>query len=201
MAETIQIVSTPLQFAVGDTDEPFSVYLTLGGVPVSLSGATVEFKMLAYDSDDTSGNPRYDATPKVVLTSANVTAEPTKAYTADNATDELISEYHRVPAGSLVSFDTTGGGITADTPYVVTDVSENRFKIKLSDAAGNVNITGTPSGNFYVIGHVQYAWQTADVDTAGRFGAWIKVTRSAKSQMYPPDRTGVVVWFTEPTEV
>jgi hypothetical protein len=50
-----------------------------------------------------------------------------------------------------------------------------------------VDITGAGTGTntFYVVGHVQYDFQSADVDTAGIYYVWFQIVASAEIDHFP----------------
>ena len=157
----------------GDTRSSLLLKLLQGGQPVDLAGLTV--KVVGEDNDSTAW---------ITETATGVTAHPTNAFTASASTDKLSHNATPVEDGDQVVLATSGtlpAGTAASTRYFVINKEPNAFQISLTPNGSAVDITdtGTGSHTYYIVGSVAYAWQTADVDTAGTFWLWARVFTSA----------------------
>lgn len=169
---------------VGDTRKPISGYLVSyeGDVktPIELDGLVVEFKM-----ESTTG------TAKVAQTSSNVTIQPTLNFTANPTTDKIKAVAHNLSKGMMLQLSNSGGalpgGLEATERYFIIDTEPDYFKLSASPNGAKIDITGEGTGthSFYVVGHVQYQWQSADVDTAGVYRCWFIVKDSGKPEHFP----------------
>lgn len=155
-----------------DTLTPIGRILTKGGKPVDLSSLTV--KVLGKKNDGTA----WIAT--AVGSQTGITAHPATTFTADAATDRITANGHKAENGMEVVLSNAGGalptGLAASTRYFVKDVDANSFALALTTNGPVVDITGAGTGthSFYIVGSVQYDFQTADVAAAGTFWLWFK---------------------------
>jgi hypothetical protein len=196
MAANQRTVIETLNLYKGSTREPLSWIVAVNGQGYDLDGITVDVLMLT--NEGTEAEPEFNATPKIAQTDSNVTVQPTKAFTVDSTDDWIIAEDHGVPNNWKVVF--SGGslpsGITAGTTYYSRDVYNGRFKIAAYEGGDAVDI-GSGSGSFYIAGHVQYQWQSADVNTAGLYSVWFVLDDGTRTEREPADKFGIVVSINE----
>jgi hypothetical protein len=171
----------------GDTITPLNCVLYSNGNPVNLAAYTVKFE---YEEED--------GTVLQAATTTGVTAHPTQTFTALASTDLLTCNGHGLQDGDqiIVATQTTlPGGLTASTRYFARDVTPNAFRLAETPGGINVNLTdaGTGTHTFYVVGSVQYDFQSGDVDAAGRFRGWFTTVSGSEIQTYPNDDEGIVV--------
>lgn len=194
-------VTIPVDLYKGDTHEPLSFLIADNeGKGRSLSGKTIEILMHAV-TDDTGAEPQYNATPKIAQTASNVEAEPQRTITVDTADDWILCDNHGYENGWEVSFSGSTAvptGLSATTTYFVIDAYKNRFKVAAYEDGTAVNITGAgTSPKVHAIGHVEYSWQSADVNTAGKFGVWAVIIDGSLQERVPPDNWGIRVNINE----
>lgn len=179
----------PLKIKIGDTLTPIGMTLIQSENPVDLAGKTLKF--VAYDS--------VSGTAVVTETASNVTAHPTFTFTADTTENRLKCNGHVAREGDQVVVSSTvtlPTGLAASTRYFVRDVEKNSFRVAEYETGDVVDITAAGSGthSFYVVGHVQYDWQTADVASKRQMRAFFKVFDGSESQTFPSDEDGYPVW-------
>jgi hypothetical protein len=167
----------------GDTLLPLNALITLDGNPVDLSAYTVKFRMV--EKGDTATVIVNDGT-------TGVTAHPTQTFTVDTSTDHLKKIAHGVKEGQQVvvsSTTTLPTGLSASTPYFALNVTPNAFQLATLPGGAAIDITGAGSGthSFYIVGSVQYDWQTTDTDAAGDFYAWFRLFTGSERQTVPFD--------------
>ena len=107
-----------------------------------------------------------------------VTEHPTQTFTAVVASNRLICNGHNMEDNQQVVVSTSGalpGGLSAATRYYARNTTPNDFQLSERPNGPAIDITSTGSGthSFYVVGTVQYDFQTGDVDTAGDF--WLRI--------------------------
>lgn len=193
-------VSQEIAIYKGDTVEPLSFRITVANSNNGrdLSALTVQILMLTV-TDDTGDEPVYSATPKIAQTASNVTAEPPKSCNVDTSGDWVLCNDHGFQDGWEVDF--TGSSVKPtglpDRGFVI-DSYRNRFKVAEYEGGDAVDITtaGT-SPSVFALGHVQYAWQSANVDTAGKFGFWAVLIDGSDSERVPPDEWGIRIVINE----
>lgn len=197
MAGERKVLET-LDIYKGSTREPLSFIVGDGSNGLELSTYTVEILMLS--NEGTEAAPEYNATPTIAQTSTNVTVQPEVAFTVDATNNWILCPAHGVPNGWKVRF--VGGslpsGLNATDNFFARDIYTDRFKVATYEGGDAVDI-GTGSGDFYIVGHVQYAWQTADVDTAGLFAVWFVIDDGTDTEREPSDEFGIVVSINETT--
>lgn len=174
-------MNEPHRVTVGDLLFPVSRILTKNGKPIDLSAYTVKFEMV----DD-------DGTSVIEATTSGVTAHPTTTFTASATTDMITANGHIAVNGNEVILANSGGalptGLSAATRYFVRDATPNGFRLATVPGGVAVDITGAGSGTntFYVVGHVQYAFVAADVDTAGVFWGWFTLLDGSSNKQHVP---------------
>jgi hypothetical protein len=175
----------------GNTLFPLNSIITNGnGDPIDLSGYTVKFRMV--EKDDTTSVIVNDGT-------TGITAHPTQNFTASATTDRLTCNGHGVQAGNQIIVSNSGGGLptglAASTRYFATEVGANSFKLAETENGAPIDITGAGTGthSFYILGSVQYDWQSGDVDEAGEFYAWFKLFSGEEFQHVPYNGTDWLV--------
>lgn len=168
----------------GNTLLPLNTVISIGGDPVDLSAYTVKFRMV--EEDDTSSVIVNDGT-------TGITVHPTNTFTASATTDRLTKNAHGLQANDQIIVSNSGGalptGLAASTRYFPVDISPNAFKVAETPNGPAIDITGAGTGthSYYVVGSVQYDWQTGDVDESGRFYAWFKLFSGSEFQHVPYD--------------
>lgn len=173
----------------GDTLTPFGTTLVQSGNPTDLSGKTVKV----------SATDRASKGVVIVETSSNVTAHPTYTFTADATADRIKCVGHTVREGEQVVFSNSGGalptGLSASTRYFARDVQKNSFKVSEYEGTAAIDITGAGTGthSFYVVGQVQYDWQTADVSTVRGLWLQFKVYDGSECDTFPNDTEGIQI--------
>jgi hypothetical protein len=168
----------------GDTLLPLNALITLDGNPVDLSAYTVKFRMV--EKLDTTAVIVNDGT-------TGVTAHPTQTFTVDTSENLVKTVAHGVKENQQIVVSNSGGGLPAglavSTRYFAKDVTPNDFKVSLRPGGAEVDITtaGTGTHSFYIVGSVQYDWQTTDTDAAGDFYAWFRLFTGSERQTVPFD--------------
>lgn len=134
----------------------------------------------------------------VAETTTGVTVHPTFAVTFDSAL--VQANAHSVAINDQVVFATTGtlpSTITAGTRYYVVSVEPNAFKVAASPIGEEIEFSGGSGAHTaYVVGMVQYAWQSGDVDTAGDFWCWFRCY-SGSSVFTAPSGSGIALIISE----
>jgi len=169
------------RITVGDRRTPLLTVVRVNGKPISLSGLTVEFQMTDESGADV-----------IASSSTGVTAEPTFTATATATTDRLTAIEHAMLVGdqlTIASSTTLPGGLAASTRYFVIDAEPNTFRVSLSPDGLPVNITDAGTGTHTVtpIGFVKKAFAAADVDTAGIYRGYFRITGSGLVDSFPVD--------------
>lgn len=169
------------RISLGDRRRPLRMVVKRDGVPLDLSGLTASFQMTDKDGADV-----------VAETSSSVTAEPTFTVTASATTDRVTAIEHAAVLGDQVVLTSTGtlpAGLATSTRYYVVDIEPNSFRLSLSPNGPVVNITdaGTGTHTAYIVGAVQYAFAANDVDAAGQFRGYFRITSGGLSDTYPVD--------------
>jgi hypothetical protein len=187
-------MNTPAKhrMTVGDTRTPITARLVQDGRAVDTNGLTLTFRMV-----DDAGNAK-------VNDSTHTAQASTVAFTVDTATNEIIKAGHGLIVGDEIVLTNSGGalptGLAASTIYFVRAATLNRFTVSAEPGGDVVDITTSGSGthSYRALGHVQYAWQAADVDgldadneelEAGgvrEYRAWFIVTESGADDHFPP---------------
>jgi hypothetical protein len=190
-------ITKTTQLYVGDTQEPLAVRVKKFGNAVDLEAVdAVKFRMLK--NDGTEGEPDYNATPKIALTDSNITVQPTRGFIANATTDYLYSVGHGVRNGDEIEVQegtTLPGGLAENTRYIATNCDPNYFQLadRTTSEAIDISSAGTNDNTFKIIGHFLYQWQSADVNTAGLYGAWVVTEDSSKVDTYPNDDYGIMI--------
>ena len=86
--------------------------------------------------------------------------------------------------------------LATTTRYFVRDVTPNHFKLCTEPNGPAIPPTdaGTGTHTIKAYGHVQYAWQSTDVDEAGAFKAWFIVRDgSGLDRTFPNTEEGITV--------
>ena len=172
---------SPHVVTVGNLLFPLSRILYKDGKPINLASYTVKFAMV----DD-------DGVSVVAETATGVTAHPTTTFTADATTDRLTANGHPVSDGDEIIVSNSGGslpgGLAASTRYFARDVSANAMRLAAVPGGSAIDITSAGSGthSLYVVGHVQYAFAAADVDTAGVFWGWFVLLDGSSNKQHVP---------------
>lgn len=164
-----------LRVFVGDTLEPVSCLIKYGSQFTDLSGYTITAEMRENVSTSSTVPeafdyaPTYDETP--VFTAKACTVQPSANVTFDLTRDVVIKENHGLFRGCKVKFSTSG---TIPTPlvtsrsYTVINATEDEYQIAYAESGLAIDLGGSPSGthSMIVYGHVTFAFDAADVDTA-----------------------------------
>lgn len=166
---------------VADLLYPISRILLKNGKPIDLTSLTVKFEMIT------------DAgVSKIAATATGVTKHPTTTFTASATTDLLTASEHVVQDGDEIVVSNSGGalptGLAASTRYFARDVSANAFRLATTPGGAVIDITGAGSGanSYYIVGHVQYAFVSAGVDTAGVYWAWFTLLDGSSNTQHVP---------------
>lgn len=165
---------------LGNTRTPLrSKLVTPNGKPVDLAGLTVKFQM--WNAADTA---------VIAETDSHVTVHPTTTFTADAANEWLVANDHLIEHGDQIvvsTTDTLPSGLAASTRYFARDCTPNNFRLAATPDGPVIALAsaGTGTHSFYIVGSVQYAWQTADVGTAGRFKCWWTVYTGTDFDTFP----------------
>jgi hypothetical protein len=178
---------------IGDRLTPLRRTLFQSGEEVDLGSKTV--KVLGEEDGGTSW---------ITEGTTGVTAEPTATVTADASTDVLAATDHGYQNGTCLKFTTTGtlpGGLATSTRYYVRDRTQHTFKVSATRGGAPIDLTSAGSGTHSAapVGQVAYAFQTADVDTAGTFWLWFKVFSGSVYDTFPVDGRKLKVLITDPT--
>lgn len=168
----------------GDTLEPLNtvVYASAGN-PYNLAGKTV--KVLLVNAKDAS-----DIVVNELTT--GVTAHPTQTFTASASTDLLSCDAHGVTTDNQLIVSTTTtlpGGLAASTRYFPVNVTPNSFSLATVPGGAPIDITSAGSGthSFYVVGSVQYDWQSTDVDATGDYYLHFRIYSGSERVTAPHD--------------
>lgn len=171
---------------VSDTQKPLAAALMDGDDPVDITGLTVKVY-----GEDASGNAW------ITEGTTGVTVHPTQTFTADASTDKIKANAHKLKPGQQIQVSNSGGalptGLAASTRYFVINAEPNAFQVSLTPGGDAVDITAAGSGthSLWLIGSVQYEFQTADVASAGQFYLWFVVfDGSSKRATYPTSGDG-----------
>lgn len=166
----------------GDTLLPLNTIISIGDNPVDLSAYTVKFRMV--EKDDTTQVVANDVT-------TGVTVHPTQTFTASTSTELLTCYGHGIKEGQQIVVSNSGGalptGLSASTRYFAVDVGLNDFGLATRAGGAKIDITAAGSGthSFYIVGSVQYDWASGDVDEAGEFFAWFRLSTGSERQTVP----------------
>ena len=168
----------------GDTLLPLnSVIYASGNNPLDLTSYTVKvFMVNAKDASDIVVN---DLT-------TGVTAHPTQTFTASATTDLLTCNAHGLTTDNQLIVSTTTtlpGGLAASTRYFPVNVTPNSFGLATVPNGATIDITsaGTGTHSFYVVGSLQYDWQSTDVDAAGDYYLHFRIYSGAERVTAPHD--------------
>lgn len=170
---------------INDTLTPLGSILVRDGNPVNLTGLTVKFKM--FDNA---------AVEVIAETVTGVSIHPNYAFTVSG--NFLVSNSHGVKDGDEVEVTTVGtlpSGLSASTRYYAVNCESNRFQLSLTANGDPITLASAGSGTLYyfIIGSVQYTFQSADVDTAGTFwGYWVVINGSARDT-FPAQRRNLKI--------
>lgn len=165
---------------LNDTRSALSVLLVNGnGDPIDVGSLTVKF-----------GMEQDNGTDVAAFASTYVTKQGTQTFTTSASTDKLTCNGHGLRDGwqVIVSSTTTlPAGLSASTRYFVRDATPNSFRLASEPNATAIDITdaGTGTHSFYVVGHVQYDFQSGDVDAAGVFYFWFQIVESSEIDTFP----------------
>lgn len=183
----------------GDTLYPWLSKITRNGAPIDLTNLTVKMRMVRKDDQ---------STVKINSSSTGITKQPTQVFTANPTTDLLTCNDHGLkgvhPDGThdqivLTTSGTLPAGLELATRYFPVQITPNSFGVSLVPGGAPIDITGTGTGThtFAVVGSVQYDWQSADVDTADEYFAWLILESGGESQRVPHDGNKLLVQVVE----
>lgn len=177
------------QCAVGDRSTPLSVRLWEPGKNNDISGLTVK---VAIDNQD--------GTNKLAATSTGVTVQPGQTFTADTTNARYVCNGHGLENDWEVVLSTSAADLpvplATTTRYFIRDATPNHFKLCTEPNGTAIPPTdaGTGTHTIKAYGHVQYAWLSTDVDTAGSYRAWfIVVDASGYNRTFPNTAEGITV--------
>lgn len=165
---------------LGDTQKPTCVICYWRGDPYDWTNATASFVLEELDGT-------------AITEAGTITAHPTQTCTLDSTNNWIYCRGHGAKRGNQVVFATSGSlsgsGLTAGTCYIVVEVDGNWIKVSLSSNGVPITIAGAGTGThtFYIVGSVQIAWATADIDSAEPYKLWIVSTVNSKTLTFPSD--------------
>ena len=169
-----------------NTRTPLARVLMQGDQPVDMTGLTGK----VFGEKDNS-----DAW--IAETTTGVTAQGTSTFTTNTADgfDRLRHNGTLAKNGMQIVVSTTTtlpAGLSASTRYFVREADPNGFKVSLTPNGATIDITdaGTGTHSYYIVGMVQYDFQTADVATAGTFWLWFNVYNGSEYDTFPVVRQG-----------
>lgn len=175
------------QITVGDRLPLLNMRLWDEGRDNSLTGCTVAFTM-------------YDSTGTVKVNAASCTAEPGITFTADATTDRITANAHSLQDGWEVTVSSSGTlptPLASTTRYFTRECTPNYCKLALEPTGPAIDITaaGSPTHTLRVLGQVQYAWASGDVDTAKTYKGYfvVTVTASGKTTRWPNTDQGIEI--------
>lgn len=164
---------------LGNTLLPLNFLLELNGDPVNLASYTVKIRI-----EEEGG------TAIVNDSATGVTAHPTQTFTATSAGLALCNGHGLDPQGGqqviVSSSGTLPAGLAAATRYFAVNVTPNAFGLAATPDGVSV-ITGAGSGthSFYIVGSLQYDFQSGDVDAAGFFNSWVIIESGGEQHHFP----------------
>jgi hypothetical protein len=175
-------MATTTKVTKGNTLLPLNTVISIGADPVDLSAYTVKFRMV--EKDDTTSVVVNDLT-------TGITVHPTQVFTAA-VNDRITCNGHGIVELNQIVVASSGTlptGLSASTRYFPVEITPNAFKLAETPGGAPIDITGAGTGShtFYIVGSVQYDWQSGDVDEAGDFLAWFKLFSGAEFQHVPYD--------------
>lgn len=164
---------------LGDILMPLNAVLRwANGDPVNLAAYTVTAKM-----------EKQDGTAELAETATGVTANPTQTFTAAS-TGLATCNGHGVKEGDQIIVANSGGalpsGLAASTRYFAVNVTPNAFGLAATPSGVSVIAgAGTGTHTFYVVGSVQFDFDSANVDTAGTYYFWFVLTSGSEKKHLP----------------
>jgi hypothetical protein len=182
----------------GDTLLPMnSVIYASAGNPMDLGSYTV--KVLMVNKDDSS-----DVVVNELTT--GVTAHPTQNFTASATSDLLSCNAHGLTSTDQVVVSTSGtlpGGLAASTRYFPVQITPNSFALAELPNGSPIDITSTGSGThaFYVVGSVQYDWQSGNVDETGDYYFHFRIYSGSERVTAPHDGDTWLIHIVAPSGV
>lgn len=164
---------------LGDTRTPIKAKLQQGERAVDTNGLTLTFRMI-----DSEG---------AVVTNNSINTSQASAVTFTVSSSTIVRTDHGLEVNDEVVMTTTGTlptGLATSATYFVVSATQHAFTVSTEKGGTAVTITGSGTGthSYRAIGHVQYDFQAADVDTAGVFLAWFVVTASGETDHFPCDQ-------------